>query len=89
MLGIDTQGKSWFSPDGLVDKRSDTCYHQTVRQMNYRKIFTVKQQEVWWGGKKSENIQRSYVMNTTLSQNVIVITYNGMLPTNKTERVQL
>jgi hypothetical protein len=41
------------------------------------------------GGKKSENIQRSYVMNTTLSQNVIVITYNGMLPTNKTERAQL
>ena len=46
--------------------------------------------EVWWEGKfkVESNSKRSYVMNATLSQNVVVIIFHEMPPTNNTERVQ-
>jgi len=42
------------------------------------------------GGKKfvESNSKRSYVMNATLSQNVVVNLFHEMPPTNNTERVQ-
>ena len=51
----------------------------------------VTPKEVWWGGKKlniESNSKRSYVMNATLSQNVVAIISHEMPPTNNTERVQ-
>ena len=38
--------------------------------------------------KVESNSKRSYVMNATLSQNVVVIIFHEMPPTNNTERVQ-
>ena len=50
----------------------------------------VKPKEVWWGGKKfRSNATKPNVMNATLSQNVMVTTYNEVPPTNITEQVQL
>ena len=42
------------------------------------------------GGKKmlKATAKRSYVMNATLSQNVVVNIFHEMPPTNNTERVQ-
>jgi hypothetical protein len=38
--------------------------------------------------KVESNSKRSYVMNATLSQNVVVNIFHEMPPTNNTERVQ-
>ena len=53
-------------------------------------LRVIAPKEVWWGGKNKHvsNSKRSYVMNATLSQNVVVIISHEMPPTNNTERVQ-
>ena len=49
----------------------------------------MKPKEVWGGKKFRNNAIKPNAMNATLSQNVVVTTYNEVPPTNITERVQL
>ena len=65
------------------------CWYRNSKNIRITQSDITKRGVV--GGKKlkvESNSKRSYVMNATLSQNVVVIIFHEMPPTNNTERVQ-
>ena len=61
---------------------------QKFVKLNLLKSDITKRGVVGGKFKVESNSKRSYVMNATLSQNVVVIKFHEMPPTNNTERVQ-